>query len=104
MISALCHGAGEVLTIDVFGILVFSKAHITHCLTPLSGVTSSKSCSLGIRCSDVSFTQERIRGSGSSKGTTGSDSVQKERMCGIGFLNLRNWICELESDLLIPQY
>ncbi|GBN16030.1 hypothetical protein AVEN_116014-1, partial [Araneus ventricosus] len=30
--------------------------------------------------SDVSFTPERIRGSGSSKGTTGSDSDQKERI------------------------
>ncbi|GBL99824.1 hypothetical protein AVEN_162834-1 [Araneus ventricosus] len=30
--------------------------------------------------SDVSFTPERIRGSGSSKGTTGSDSDQKERL------------------------
>ncbi|GBL77549.1 hypothetical protein AVEN_42461-1, partial [Araneus ventricosus] len=30
--------------------------------------------------SDVSFTPERIRGSGSSKGTTGSDSDRKERI------------------------
>ncbi|GBM32061.1 hypothetical protein AVEN_75437-1 [Araneus ventricosus] len=57
-----------------------------------------------IQSSDESFTPERIRGSGSSKGTTGSDSDQKERIRrirGIGFvMNPWNWIRDesLESD------
>ncbi|GBL73862.1 hypothetical protein AVEN_230813-1 [Araneus ventricosus] len=52
--------------------------------------------------SDVSFTPERIHGSGSSKGTSGSDSDQKERIRGFTFKNPR--IHESESDLLIPPY
>ncbi|GBN34536.1 hypothetical protein AVEN_23837-1 [Araneus ventricosus] len=34
----------------------------------------------GLQISDESFTQERIRGSGSSKGMTASDFEQKERI------------------------
>ncbi|GBN60152.1 hypothetical protein AVEN_78273-1 [Araneus ventricosus] len=60
-------------------------------------------CHNNVKASDVSFTPERIRGSGSSKGTTGSYSDQKERNRGIGFVN-RNWIHSDSADLelLIP--
>ncbi|GBN84044.1 hypothetical protein AVEN_41279-1 [Araneus ventricosus] len=51
--------------------------------------------------SDESFTPERFRGSGSSKGTTGSNSDQKERIRRIGFMmNPRNRIRESELDSL----
>ncbi|GBM50392.1 hypothetical protein AVEN_97215-1 [Araneus ventricosus] len=44
-----------------------------------------------INPSDVSFTPERLCGSGTSKGTTGPDSDQKERIRGIGLMmNPRN--------------
>ncbi|GBM35913.1 hypothetical protein AVEN_244981-1 [Araneus ventricosus] len=45
--------------------------------------------------------KERIRGSGSSKGTTGYDSDQKERIRGIGFVN-RNWIHSDSADSELP--
>ncbi|GBO32924.1 hypothetical protein AVEN_209695-1 [Araneus ventricosus] len=52
-------------------------------------------------CSDEFFTPERIRGSESSKGTTGSDSDQKERIREIGFvMNPGNRIRESELDSL----
>ncbi|GBM69366.1 hypothetical protein AVEN_272184-1 [Araneus ventricosus] len=54
---------------------------------------------LPVLCSDESFTPERIRGSGSSKGTTGSDSEQKERIRGTGFMmNPRNRIRNESSE------
>ncbi|GBN96029.1 hypothetical protein AVEN_158833-1 [Araneus ventricosus] len=71
----------------------------------LAGALRTRSFRLRVRNSDVSLTRERIRGSDSSKGTTGSDSDQKERIRGIGFVNPWIRIYEYtESVLLIPRH
>ncbi|GBO42014.1 hypothetical protein AVEN_247276-1 [Araneus ventricosus] len=70
----------------------------------LAQLTHHEQVNLAPRISDVSLTPGRIRLSDSSKGTTRSDSDQKKRIRGFGFMNMQNRIHESESDLLIPRH